>query len=66
MRFEVVNSRGAVVMSCASVSCIPPDSQLKSMEEYDHKFRLDGKNITRRKIRELREKSEGDEENASS
>lgn len=66
MRFEVVNSRGAVVMSCASVSCIPPDSQLKSMEEYDHKFRLDGKNITRRKIRELREKSEGDKENASS
>lgn len=66
MRFEVVNSRGVVVMSCASVSCIPPDSQLKSMEWYDHKFRLDGKNITRRKIRELREKSEGDEENASS
>ncbi len=66
MRFEVVNSRGAVVMSCASVSCIPPDSQLKSMEEYDHKFRLDGKNTTRRKIRELREKSEGDKENASS
>lgn len=54
MKFEVVNDKGKTVMSCTSVSCIPDEDELSCMAKAGYKFKLDGKNATQKKIKEIR------------
>lgn len=55
MRFEIVNDRGISVMSTVYISCIPEYDQLLSMTQAGYKFRLDGKIISKRRLKELME-----------
>lgn len=54
--FLIIDANGNPVMRTDSVSCIPPDHQLLSMESIGYKFKYDGKIVSRRKIAELRAK----------
>lgn len=39
-------------MSCKTVSCIPDEQQLKSIYDAGHRFRLNGKSVSIKKILE--------------
>lgn len=53
MKFQVVNDKGVAVMSTEYVSCIPDDSQLTSMSKAGYKFKIDGKALSIKKIKEF-------------
>lgn len=52
MKFEVVTDKGIPLMSCKTVSCIPDEQQLRSIYDAGHRFRLNGKSISIKKILE--------------
>lgn len=52
MRFEVVNRDGNTVFHTESVTCMPPESDLKAMEAGGYKFRLDGKFVKLNKLKD--------------
>lgn len=55
MEFEVINRDGFPVMGCSSVVCIPTDSQLLSMSKEGYKFKINGKAVSLKKIKELKQ-----------
>lgn len=52
MKFEVINDKNVAVMSTEYVSCMPEKDELTSMSKAGYKFKLDGKSITVKKLRE--------------
>lgn len=56
MRFEVINRNNITVMNTEFIECIPSDETLQLMSESGHKFKVDKKIISRKKIKELKEK----------
>lgn len=54
MKFEVTNDKGVSVMSTEHKSCIPDDSQLFSMAKAGYKFKIDGKAVSVKKVKEAR------------
>lgn len=54
MKFEVVNDRGRTIMSCTTASCVPDDEQLSSMAKAGYKFKIDGKTVNIKKVKEIR------------
>lgn len=56
MRFEVINRNNVTVMNTEFIECIPSDEVLQLMSEAGHKFKVDKKIISRKKIKELKEK----------
>ena len=56
MRFEVINRNNVTVMNTEFIECIPSDKVLQLMSEAGHKFKVDKKIISRKKIKELKEK----------
>ena len=56
MRFEVINRNNITVMNTEFIECIPSDEVLQLMSEAGHKFKVDKKIISRKKIKELKEK----------
>lgn len=57
MLFQVINGIGIPVMSTEFASCIPDDEQLSSMYNAGYKFKLDGKTITKKKAKEIRDEN---------
>lgn len=54
MKFEVISDRGRTVMSCTTASCIPDDDQLTSMSKAGYKFKIDGKAVSVKKLKEIK------------
>lgn len=52
MKFEIINSNSVVLMQTKSWLCIPDEDTLKLMLKADYKFKLDGKIITTKKLKE--------------
>ena len=52
MKFEVINSNSTTLMQTETWLCIPDEDTLKSMSNAGYKFKLDGKTITTKKIKE--------------
>ena len=50
MRFEVINRNNVTVMNTEFIECIPSDEVLQLMSEAGHKFKVDKKIISRKKI----------------
>ena len=53
MKFEVINARGVTVMQTTMKSCIPDEEQLTYMSKVGYKFRLEGKVVTLKKLKEF-------------
>lgn len=53
IKFEVINDKGTAVMSTEYISCIPNDSQLTAMSKAGYKFKIDGKAVSVKKIKEF-------------
>lgn len=53
MKLEILNDKNIVVMTTTSVCCIPDKSTLNVMSKGGYKFKLDGKSITIKKLKEL-------------
>lgn len=53
MKFEVINTKGTSEMSCRSIKYIPTDRELQSMSDAGYKFKIDGKYVNRKKIKEF-------------
>ncbi|MDD6022207.1 MAG: hypothetical protein PUB94_06125 [Oscillospiraceae bacterium] len=53
MKFQVVNDKGSPVMETEHISCIPDYSSLSSMSKAGYKFKVDGKIINLKKIKEM-------------
>jgi hypothetical protein len=60
MKFEIINDKNQVVMWCEQVSCIPPLEELKLMSQsrYRYKCKLNGKNITLKRLKEMMDNKE--------
>ena len=54
MLFQVVNDKGVLVMRTEEKSCIPEDNQLLSMFKAGYKFKVDGKLMPIKRIKEIR------------
>lgn len=54
MRFEVVNDKGTVIMQTETKSCIPDEDELSIMSKAGYKFKLEGKTVTMKKLKEIR------------
>lgn len=53
MKFEVVNDKGITVMCTESESCIPNEDELYIMNKEKYKFKIDGKIVSIKKIKEI-------------
>ncbi len=53
MKFEVINDRGVTVMQTTMKSCIPDEEQLTYMSKAGYKFKLEGKVVTLKKLKEF-------------
>lgn len=61
MKFEVINDKSNTVMSTKSITCIPDKDMLSSLSKAGHRFKLDGKIITiKRLIEKIKEIDNGD------
>lgn len=54
MRFEVINDKGATVMHTSVESCFPDEDELAMMNRAGYKFKVDGKAVTMKKLKEMR------------
>lgn len=52
MEFQVVNDKGVAVMVTEYISCIPNELQLASMSKAGYKFKIDGKAMSLKKLKE--------------
>lgn len=52
MLFQVVNDKCISVFRTEFASCIPDESQLMSMQKVGYKFKIDGKAVSIKKIKE--------------
>lgn len=55
MKFQVINDKGIGVMETHFASCIPDGAQLASMSKAGYKFKIDGKAVSIKKIKEVRD-----------
>lgn len=55
MKFEVITNKGIALMSCTTASCIPSLEQLKSISDAGHKFRINGKIMSIKKVQAFKE-----------
>lgn len=55
MKFEVFNEKGVGVMETAYPTCVPCDRHLDSMVKAGYKFKIDGKIVNKKKVKEIRE-----------
>lgn len=53
MKFEVVNRSGKTMMQCSDYQYIPEKDILESMYKAEYRFKLDGKDISLKKAKEL-------------
>ena len=53
MKFQVINDKGVPVMGTEYVSCIPDEQQLSSMAKAGYKFKIDGKAMSIKKIKQV-------------
>ena len=53
MKFEIVNEKGVVVFNTEYNECIPTKQQIDDMSKAGYKFKIDGKNATKKKVLEL-------------
>lgn len=53
MKFECVNREGRTMSSTTYMSCLPTERQIESMSKAGYKFKLDGKIISKKKVKEL-------------
>lgn len=53
MKFQIINNRGDIVFATLYGSCIPPKSQIESMLQAGYKFAIDGKTVSKKKLREI-------------
>ena len=51
--FEILNSFGKRVFFTEYKECIPPKQQIENMSKAGYKFKIDGKNATKKKVLEL-------------
>lgn len=56
MQFEVINDKGVTVMRTEHKSCIPDDNQLASMAKAGYKYKIDGKTVLTKKVKEIMDK----------
>lgn len=54
MKFQALNDKGVCVMETCYANCIPEDEQLFLMSKAGYKFKIDGKIISAKKVKELR------------
>ena len=52
MKFEVVGKDGKAVMSTVYLSQIPPNNHLDSLTEAGYTFRIDGKKMSKNKVKD--------------
>ena len=52
MYFEVINDKNKTIMNTEILSCIPDKNTLDSISKAGYRFRLDGKIITVKKLKE--------------
>lgn len=62
MKFEVVNDKGVAVMQTEMKSCIPDEEQLSYMSKAGYKFKLEGKIVTLKKIKEYQKEKQNAED----
>ena len=55
MLLQIVNDKGVTVMRTENKSCIPDDTQLSCMYKTGYKFKIDGKTVSIKKIKEIRD-----------
>lgn len=55
MKFQVINDKGIGVMETHFASCMPDGAQLASMSKAGYKFKIDGKAVSIKKIKEVRD-----------
>lgn len=61
MKFEVINDKNKTVMLTEYISCIPNNSALTSMFDAGYRFKIDGKIIPIKKLKEkLKEFNSGE------
>lgn len=53
MKFECVNRDGRTMCSTTFKSCLPTESEIDSMSDAGYKFKLDGKNISKKRTKEF-------------
>lgn len=53
--FQVVDGKGVTVMRTDFISCIPDNNQLTSMSKSGYKFKIDGKGVSIKKVKEERD-----------
>lgn len=53
--FQVVDDKGVTVMRTDFISCIPDDNQLTSMSKSGYKFKINGKVVSIKKVKEVRD-----------
>ena len=53
MKFECVNRDGRTMSSTTYMSCLPTERQIESMSNVGYKFKLDGKIISKKKVKEI-------------
>jgi hypothetical protein len=63
MIFEVINDKGEKAMYTEYISCIPDKEILTSMYNVGYKFRLDGKAITIKKLKDMIKEIDNDKDN---
>lgn len=61
MKFEVVKN-GKTTMSTLYISCIPDEKQLASLSKFGHKFKIDGKTVNLKGIKEFIAQNRGEQE----
>ena len=60
MDFKVIRNDGVCAMSTTFISCIPSEEQLNGMADAGYRFELNGKPVTRKKIKEyIKEQRDG-------
>ena len=53
MKFEVIGMDGKTVFQTEYRECIPAKHQIDDMSKSGYKFKIDGKNVTKKKLLEL-------------
>ena len=50
MIFQIYNERGDIVFNTTDIECLPNEKDVESMARARHKFKIDGKIITKNKL----------------
>lgn len=55
MEFQVLDRFGQKLMTTYYPKCLPSDSELDSMASAEYKFKVDGKIVSKKKVKEIRD-----------